>query len=976
MIRIVILLLVFSCPYKILAIEKTNNLTNIKYRKDEEVNVFKLQVENVILKDILLVYVDNNSEKIFIPFNDVIDGLEFSITFNSIDFIADGWFFEKENIFNLDLNTASVTIDNKKMKIDNTQVELHESDLYVEINVFEKWFDLTLNVDFNNLTILVESIKPLPIQIELEKENKRKKILSYKKRNQNKIYTQPPNWFYYPSMSVNLQTNYNDKAINTSATILGSSLIYGQHAKLRINKTANDINPKLSIEDKNIDNKLFGLIGTEYRFGDINSYSIPMIANGISGRGVFFSTSPMSSFNSEQSGKIEFRGELPVGYEVDLMKNNHLIAFQDKADENGEYYFITNVRPGLNQFKLIFYGENGQKYEKEEQFYVPVSFIGDGGLSNKINILQEDSYLFIDNNDDKVNTRYQFETQYGINHQSLLYLGLAQYHYKNNPLTSAIIKYGTSWSGIRSDISLVLDSETNKSVGVKLLGTNSAINWDLEYHYLIGLDNEYIDSVSSFKDPKHLLNSSVSGILPWTKTFPFYFKHNGIYGEEKTSDNFSASISKSYNNINLTSRFSYKHANYATDNMKANFQFNSNIKSIMIRGDIGFHLLPTFSFNTSSIGAYYHFYNRDSVFLKLGYVGGVYNANFGFNKSFNNLKLGINSSINNQGAFSIGLNFSTNLGFSPQHNNWFVTKDNLVNLGGIKARVFRDKNENGIFDYRDNLVKGVGFTGINKVYTAETDKNGIVYYKGIQPYSRIPLKVDPSTFDDIYLYADNKNLDYLVKPSQILEIDFPIVFKGEIDGQFNLLMRGKTRAAESINVDLFSWRTGSVVSSIKTEYDGFILFREIPAGKYYVRPDYSQLTSLNYCIPEEKNITLSEQDPFVGIDNFTIYKKNQIGHRDVLLWTGTNIIKGKKIWQQIQSVLQKIIFSSTENAFAYLRTFDTKNWQLYFADIKLRDANRYCNALKKNGFFCKVQINNNENCPVDLQLLEQIKIIN
>ena len=74
--------------------------------------------------------------------------------------------------------------------------------------------------------------------------------------------------------------------------------------------------------------------------------------------------------------QIDLRGILPSGYEVELYRNDILVGSIARA-ANDQYEFLeVPVDYGLNVFRLVFYGPQGQRREEVRRITV-----GDGRLA-------------------------------------------------------------------------------------------------------------------------------------------------------------------------------------------------------------------------------------------------------------------------------------------------------------------------------------------------------------------------------------------------------------------------------------------------------------------------------------------------------------------------------------------------------------------------------------------------------------------
>lgn len=951
------------------------DLTKVIYRNEEDLSVYRLQLDRMVLNSAILVYNNYDSGQIVIPLNEFLTAIEFPITFDLDSKTASGWFISENQEFELNLSEKFVSVKGKRTALTLNQVELHEDDLYVELKQLEAWFPILLENDLNEQSIRVKPILPIPIQIRMEKEAKREKISIGNKRKQKSIYSESPSLFSVPQADLSIQSSFTNGDFKEKYSLSASGLVLKQHTRFRVHQTSELSNIKLTIEDKNTDNDLFGLMGTEYAMGDINTFTVPLISNGKSGRGIFYSTMPFSAGNSVQSGQVELIGELPVGYEVDIIQNGQLIGFQDTQNENGEYEFVANARPGLNIFELIFYGPQGQKFTKTEKFFIPTNFIGSNALGTKFSFIQENTDLFNDS-DDIGNGRLILQTEYGIDSMTGFYGAFVSYKDSAERKNYGLVRYSRSFMGARSDFSFVAGEIDDYALGMRFQGSLNGLSWNFELQHLEKLKSEYKKNLSGGFDIKQALKSGISGILPYTVNMPFYINYEGYYSPDKYRNKVNFNVTKPFRFIRVSSNTTYINQNNNKNSSNTQFQFSTSWKNVNLRGSTSLNLVPEFKFNMASINVRYSIndkYNLNSSYQ----INGVNKSNFslGYSQTFKHFSLGFSSAYDQGSGLSASLNFSMGLGYNSLNKNTFVTSKKLVNTSSAITNVYYDKNDNNKYDEEEEKLSNVKFIGSNKsLVDRESDDNGNIFLYGVSPYSRIKLQIDPTTLDDISLYSLNENFDYRMKPSQLMYIDFPISFRGEIDGQINEYKNGRERAGESIELDLVSWRTGKVVANKKSQYDGFVLFESVPADKYYLKVNKAFIKRVNLCEPRAEQLVVDNDNPFVSFSTKNIFKKNKLEHGDIVFWEGKDIKTGLDYWEKIKSVLSSIVFSRDENAFSYLKTYDGENWELAFDNINKKNSDRYCQSLKKNNLRCSIRYTDPKYCPVDVILLEQIKL--
>jgi hypothetical protein len=96
----------------------------------------------------------------------------------------------------------------------------------------------------------------------------------------------------------------------------------------------------------------------------------------------------------EEFDRITLEGNLPLGWEVELYRNEVLLEFQS-ASADGRYRFEdVSLLFGVNVLRLIFYGPQGQQREEVRQVRVDTDQISAGEFRYRIAANQHDTRLY------------------------------------------------------------------------------------------------------------------------------------------------------------------------------------------------------------------------------------------------------------------------------------------------------------------------------------------------------------------------------------------------------------------------------------------------------------------------------------------------------------------------------------------------------------------------------------------------------
>ena len=97
--------------------------------------------------------------------------------------------------------------------------------------------------------------------------------------------------------------------------------------------------------------------------GDIVSPAQPLIADGLSGRGLLVSSRP--PWRAQLVDDLDLSGPMPPGWEAELWHQDRLVAVTRKADASGQWRFAgLPVRLGENRWVVRLFGPHGETTEQ------------------------------------------------------------------------------------------------------------------------------------------------------------------------------------------------------------------------------------------------------------------------------------------------------------------------------------------------------------------------------------------------------------------------------------------------------------------------------------------------------------------------------------------------------------------------------------------------------------------------------------
>jgi hypothetical protein len=464
--------------------------------------------------------------------------------------------------------------------------------------------------------------------------------------------------------------------------------------------------------------------------GDTYSFSVPTATTRVSGRGI-----QLSSFhkgNSSINNDVDIIGYLPDGWEVELYRNDILVDYIDQPKNNKYEFKNLPVSLGVNTYKLIFYGPQGQIKEEEKSYLIDSQTVLKNQFGFDFSLTEDNRYLFEFNEDKGDQDQKDFSTSLSMN-----------YGLTNN---FSLIT-GTTFT---SDPSKTSSNEKDQNVDTdfEFAGFNTAYKnfafeylalyanrsdkflHNIQYHQNIekilpttlNVEYKYFDDIRTkdsyyFSDYAYdYLKANLVTNLQFSRVFrfPFDVTYEQAQSYPKKEDAFNVTSRISYN---LLSKYHFtlyanKKRNYnGLNEAEVGLLFNRQFNKLRIRGEVYYNLEEEQHINNFVINNDYYFTQDFRTFFnwKRNYSYATYGANT-VQSSINSYTVGsslLNRNIGNFGIeytwdtnyyTNILLTYSVGLGFDTENKKPIINGNSFGDNGVMNAKVFIDENNNDKFD--------------------------------------------------------------------------------------------------------------------------------------------------------------------------------------------------------------------------------------------------------------------------------------
>ncbi|GJL77920.1 MAG: hypothetical protein NPINA01_09090 [Nitrospinaceae bacterium] len=792
-----------------------------------EMLVLEFRFGRYILSDGMIGYLQRGG--LLLPLGEVTQMLDFAITVDPVAKQAEGWFISENQRFSLDVARGEVVIEGKSRRFDPNLVVLYPEDIFVDSTLLAKWFPVDFEFDLSALLVKVTAEVPLPFEEKLKREKAHARLGRGTRERPKYPRKEPPyRLLSWPAINSSYNFDYNSETrefgVDSSNLVSGDFLFMNTDVFIAGDREDNLSSLRLRMGRQDPDGELLGpLRASEFSLGDVFGPQIPLIANSQSGAGFQVSSFPL--LRESEFDRVNLRGELQVGWEVELYRNEILLSAQTVPNADGRYEFLdVPLLFGSNVIRLVFYGPQGQRREEVQRVNVGQDQASPGKHYFRFATSFQNRDLFEVEDEETTSSpirgdgqaRYIAEYQHGVTR----WLSLAG-NFASLPLEEGRRYFGTL--GFRSGLlgaSTRVDVTKNDIGGTalqaatltNLMGLNLFLEHSRFFEFQSEREENLFDPVSHRS--KARLDSSVPSLglvprIPWSITGELERRESGVDQIELTNRVsmflFGTSASNSLD-WSLTRGGDIEPLTTGT----GTFQLSGRFLRLSLRGALNYGIKPDPELTSTAITGDYRL-NRDfSASLGLnrqlnGEQLTTYNA--GLNRRFKSFAVGINGAYDDDGAFSIGSSITFSIGREPRKGRWVTRSDPMASSGTASARVFLDNNNNQAFDKGDEPLKDVKFRSGSR--DRKTDEDGIALLTGLSSNRPTPIVLDTASLEDPFWVPAHKGYEVVTRPGRPALLNFPVTPTGEIDGTVYLRTGDSEKAVSNVKIQLL--KTGDAL---------------------------------------------------------------------------------------------------------------------------------------------------------------------
>jgi cell division septation protein DedD len=823
---------------------------------EDEVRLLEYVLDDVVLSDAVAGYA-GPGDGTLLPLAASSELLGVAITVDAERGTARGFVLNEKRLFQLDVARGTVTVGGKARPFKRELVRALGDDIYVDSTLLSEWLPVAFDVELFALRVRIRPRERLPMQARLERE---RRIRHWRLRlaPQDGAYVPVATAYRLydmPSIDQTVRLSLAGEGVHgTYATYATGDLLYMEQ---EVFLAGDDRNPfddwRLTLRRRDPSGAIGGLLhATELAAGHVyHPASTLLTASTKAAPGFLLTNLPLQ--RPTEFDRHSFRGNLPPGWDVELYHNGTLVDYrQAKADGQYEFEGVPMLF-GMNVFRLIFYGPQGQRREEEHRFLLGDSLTKAGQLEYRLaaNAPSADEH------------RASLALSYGISRYFTATAELAKLPAPDGNrryakagarvFRGALFAYGDYVVDNTGGSAYEAGLQT-RVAGMNLLASRTSVR-----------DGYVSEALASIGDPvvardrlrvDAAIPASFLPRLPLSVEAERQQLESGV-----TRTIVQGRVSTNWKGLSLSNRLMRTAATGQAAQTEAGLQFSRHVRRVGVRGEVlyGFGPARLTSANLTlerPIGAGYRLYAHVSrSFLDAGHI-----FSLGVDKSSGSFAAGAETRFTGDGGSTANINLSAGIGRDPRLGAWMASARSRAGFGSLSVRVFLDRNRNSVFDAEDQPLEGVAFSVNTEERGERTGRDGMALLADLSPHAPADLAVVAHSLEDPQWDPAVAGVRVLPRPGKSATIDIPVIATTEIEGTVTRLQASGSQKPVAAAAILLVDASGNVVQRTKSSYDGYYVISKVRPGRYVlqvgdtpgstreidVRPDQTLIAGLDF----------------------------------------------------------------------------------------------------------------------------------
>ncbi len=780
-----------------------------------------------------------------IVFGDFLTALDVPMKIDLQSNSASGWAFKEAHKIQIDRRSGQVRYGTQAEALAKGSVRDVPEGWCVDSTALGRWFGIKVLPKTNGSALMLESEAKLPVELAVERRRraaqlKKNAALDLKSLPQVRL---PYRMWRAPALDFVVSGGVTYRA-SDGTKVDRSAAVYaaGEVAQLSYNAQASTDDKgrpqsvRLRAYRSDPDGGLLGpLNATHFEFGDVSGYNSRLLGSGANGRGVAVTNQPL--FTPSSFDRTRFEGELPVGWEAEIYRNGQLLGFAETSGDQRYRFEDVQLLYGENRIDIVMYGPQGQVRTRSETVNVGQENVPSGETWYWAGVNQPGRDLVNfhgrPNDPNLAKAQATLALAHGIDQKTSVGVTIQALQLADERLTYVEGTVRRSVGAALVEVAVARDDRGGLAARAQLLGKFGAVNvsaeaiWARDFR-LNGLDRK------SVREGRVALDAPLKigrALVPVHGDVRYSERGDGTKQLEA-----AARLSSHINRFNLAGDLRYRRqwnegGPAPPPEIEGSMIASGRIGAVRLRGSGVWQISPDSRFRTAELSAYW------SASEKADFEGAVaYDAQTRLSRArvthirrFDTMAVALTGEAASDGSLAVG--FNLNFSLDSSRRGLSLSRQQLASAGAVRATVFRDTNDNGRRDLGEPVEKGALVTTGSRLSERATNAQGTVLVAGLANYVPVTVGVDTSSLGDPTLTPRQALQVVTPRPGIAADVEIALVGAGDIEGA---VVKDGGEGFEGLELELVD-ASGEVISTTRSDYDGFFLFERVAYGKYTVR---------------------------------------------------------------------------------------------------------------------------------------------
>jgi hypothetical protein len=835
------------------------------YLNDKDLLLFSVDLDQLTLTETLTAYGDPSDP--LLPVGELARLLDLDLDVSPADRRITGTLGEARQSVTIDVKSGVARVGGNNVALAPADLGFTRNDIYIRASVLQHILPVRFEVSAEALEIRLTALEKLPIQERLERIAKLRGLGQNVDAGEEPALRirSPYELFTPPSVDVAVEGGRDTRTLESYSgrydVRFAGDLLYTNMQGYLGSDDQGRLNSARLLFERRSANGALPLGATRISAGDVFTPALAIGPRSVGGRGFSFSTAPLeeaSVFNT-----IDLRGELPIGYDVELYVNDVLRSGQ-RTPVQGRYEFLNvPLVRGVNVIRIVTYGPRGERNE-----LVRIINVGGGQLRKhaaafEFGVVDEGRTLIAPRPaagadltvSGATGLRVVGSAAYGLTGGLTIVGGAALYPVlASGRRNLATLGVRTSLAGLAVQADAAADSNGGAGLAVGLAGQPFGVSMVFRHaEYRGGFLDETIGASDPKDPPVSHTALTVDFALPpiGGKRIPLSLRalldtkaHGGTQwvGSARGSVTLAGTLLSTGLDYERTTTPNAARAERLSGNLAASKFLDFKWQ---LRASADYDLLPQAMLRALSFTADRSVTKRLALRFGLGETLGKDGDAFAqagsvFRLPFGELALSGDYSVRTRN-WSASVRFGFGSLFNPVTRHYVMTPPGPASGGSAVVQAFVDRDGDGRFGAGDEPVPRVLLEGGDSQAVSDSHGQAVVTGLGTAPTGSI--EADIKNIEQTYVSTPPSRIEFAPRPGKVIVIPYPMTPVGEVYARLTLRRPGEAPIGLSaVQVRLVRPGHDPIVGT--SEYDGSVVFSEIPLGTYRLELDPAQAKRL------------------------------------------------------------------------------------------------------------------------------------